>query len=126
MELFVGGIAQGKLDYVLREKNLPEECVRSGEDLPADPPAGVRILRNFEQYVRRLIEDGTDPVLAAEKLTERNPDICIISNEIGSGVIPADDFERIWRDTTGRVLCILAGKAEHVTRIVCGLGQKLK
>lgn len=126
MELFVGGTSQGKLEYVLNEKRLPDSAAQNGEELALDPPEGVRVLQHFERYVQRLIDAGRDPAETALLLAERNPDILIISDEVGCGVIPADDYDRIWRDGTGRVLCLLAARAEHVTRIICGIGQKLK
>jgi len=126
MELYIGGISQGKLQYVLDEKKLPSCCAVDGSRLPLDPPEGIRILEHFERYIRRLLDAGKNPSDTVLLLEKRNPEIIIISDEIGCGVIPTDKNERIWRDTTGRMLCLLAPHAEHITRIICGIGQKLK
>lgn len=126
MELYIGGTSQGKLQYVLNEKKLSESDAVNGNELPLDPPEGIKLLAHFELYIRRLILAGTDPAETVLLLAQRNPDIFIISDEIGSGIIPSDAFERNWREKTGRALCLLAPRAVHVTRIICGIGQKLK
>ena len=50
----------------------------------------------------------------------------IICREVFSGVVPIDDTVRAWREETGRVLTWLASQADTVTRLFCGLDQKLK
>ena len=50
----------------------------------------------------------------------------MVSDEIGLGVVPLDPFERLWREETGRALCVLAERAQRVERICCGLGMRLK
>ena len=56
----------------------------------------------------------------------RNPDILVITNELGSGVIPADPFDRQWREASGRAACDLAKYAAEVHRVVCGIGTVIK
>ena len=53
-------------------------------------------------------------------------DAFVISREIGSGVVPLDAAERRWREVHGAVLQGLAARAEHVSRIFCGLEERLK
>ena len=50
----------------------------------------------------------------------------ILCTEVGSGIIPADPFERTWRDETGRVYQLLAHEADIVDRIFAGLALRLK
>ena len=45
----------------------------------------------------------------------------IIGDEISSGIIPIDAFERKWRDETGKIYQFLASEAEIVDRIFAGL-----
>ena len=49
-----------------------------------------------------------------------------VCEEIGLGIVPADREERLWRDVTGRLCCLLAEEAEEVYRLWCGLPQRLK
>ena len=62
----------------------------------------------------------------AEKLYTENPEILVITNELGSGVIPADPFDRQWREASGRAACDLAKYAAQVHRVVCGIGTVIK
>ena len=70
--------------------------------------------------------------LAAEEFadgascTEQNPDILVVSNELGYGVVPVDKFERLSREKTGRICCALAAFAKRVDRVVCGIGMVIK
>ena len=38
----------------------------------------------------------------------KNPDLVLISNELGYGVVPMDVFDRNYRETTGRVCTEIA------------------
>ena len=57
---------------------------------------------------------------------ETHPGCIIISDEIGNGIVPVNSFEREYRERTGRILVELAGRAEEVVRVICGIGQKIK
>ena len=50
----------------------------------------------------------------------------IVSDEIGSGIVPIDQNDRLWRETVGRALCTIARQAEQVIRVVCGIGVRIK
>ena len=62
----------------------------------------------------------------AEQLWMKNPDLVLISNELGYGVVPMDVFDRNYRETTGRVCTEIASWADAVYRVVCGIGTKIK
>ena len=64
------------------------------------------------------------PVL--ERLLEDRPDVVILCNEVGSGVVPMDREERAWRERVGRTCCALAEQAERVERLFCGIPTVLK
>ena len=55
-----------------------------------------------------------------------HPDLVLISNELGYGVVPMDVFDRNYRETTGRVCTEIASEADAVYRVVCGIGTKIK
>ena len=50
----------------------------------------------------------------------------VIATEIGGGVVPLDPGERRNREAAGRLACLLAGRADTVIRVCCGLPQFLK
>jgi adenosyl cobinamide kinase/adenosyl cobinamide phosphate guanylyltransferase len=46
--------------------------------------------------------------------------------EIGSGIVPVQKEERIYRETAGRAGCVLAAHAASVYRVICGLAVPIK
>lgn len=68
--------------------------------------------------------DKTNP--ADQWLTNLLEKEVIICNEVGSGIIPMLASERMYREQTGRLCTLLASRAEHVIRMVCGIAVKLK
>ena len=104
MILIVGGAKQGKLDYVLKKTGLgPEDVARNPESARNNP-----IFDGLAQCVRA------------------HPDVIILCDEVGCGVVPVDPAERAWREAVGRLCCVLAERAERVERIYCGLSMVLK
>ena len=114
MELYIGGTAQGKKVYVTQVRGIAE----------------ARIWDNFEEWFREKLQESTpkSPSPEAESMAylEKHPDTVIICDEVGSGIVPLDSFEREYRERLGRLLCEIAAKAERVERIVCGIGQRIK
>ena len=50
----------------------------------------------------------------------------IVSNEVGAGVVPIEASERLFREAVGRALWVVAQRSEAVTRVVCGIGVRIK
>lgn len=86
----------------------------------------ARIFHNFQQAVQKALSAGEDPRKKLEDLLNVNPELIVICDEVGCGVVPVDREERIWRETVGRLCCTLAQRAESVERVFCGLAQRLK
>ncbi len=110
MELYVGGYAQGKTEYVKRTHPGQEERMKDG----------------FHLWIRQLMEEGKDPEEETEIFLEKNPDAIIICDEIGNGIVPVDAFEREFRERLGRILIKIAARADRVERVICGIGQRIK
>lgn len=140
MELVVGGAWQGKFQYVLEREaaggrlyNLNKD-IAFGESCSYEELLERPVCRDFHLFCKRVIagevrgltwESEEGRVQTAEALSSRRPDRIIITDEIGCGIVPMDAFERKYRELTGRVCCLLAKKANHVTRVLCGRGQQL-
>lgn len=112
MRLIIGGVGQGKLDYVLARTGL-------GPDQVARDPEAAKHLPIFDGVERW-------PELDVEELLAANPDAILICDEVGCGVVPVDPAQRAWREQVGRLCCRLAQRAERVERIFCGLSMVLK
>lgn len=128
MEFYIGGYAQGKLGYVLEKHRGQElEMTDGGETGRIAADTGKRIVLNhLHLLVKNLLEQGEDPEQYMRDLLEENPDCIVISDEIGSGIVPMERQEREYRERLGRIQIEIAAKAESVERVICGLGQKLK
>lgn len=50
----------------------------------------------------------------------------LVSNEVGSGVVPATASGRRFRDELGRLNAKVAGECEHVLLVVAGQATVLK
>lgn len=78
------------------------------------------------------MQQGKDPELEAKQLMNKavlagNADkLVLVSDEVGSGIVPIDAFEREFREKNGRVNCYLAVQAEQVIRVTAGIGTRIK
>ncbi|MCD8354883.1 MAG: bifunctional adenosylcobinamide kinase/adenosylcobinamide-phosphate guanylyltransferase [Clostridiales bacterium] len=122
MRLIIGGAGQGKLSYALRTYKLTPTDV--AENFSAAHTG--RIFDRFHAAVRAALDAGENPQQLTEELLEANPDIIILCDEVGCGVIPVQPEERAWREAVGRLCCDLAEQAKTVERVFCGLPMRLK
>lgn len=126
MILITGGAFQGKKAYAMEHFHLREQDMVNGADCGETDLLQAKAVTDFQEYVRRVLKEGGDASTLAETLYTENPDILVITNELGSGVIPADPFDRQWREASGRAACDLAKYAAEVHRVVCGIGTVIK
>ena len=103
--------------------------------------------RNFHLLVRRILKkdetlglpDEQETALfettsaglhnwknLAKTIYNANPDRILVTDEIGYGIVPMDPFEREYREAVGRLCCRLAGEAEAVVRLYCGIPSVIK
>ncbi len=120
--MITGGMFQGKTQYVKDRFYLSDSDIADGETCGLSELKTAKCVNRYELVVKRLLESGEDPLLFTEKLE------CgiVIMTEIGSGIIPIDKNERIWREMTGRAGCIIAGRASEVVRLCCGIAEVIK
>ena len=70
------------------------------------------------------VRAGTDALTAAWRATRRT--VVAVSNEVGSGVVPATSSGRRFRDELGRLNAALAEQSEHVLLVVAGQALPLR
>ncbi|MET9573172.1 bifunctional adenosylcobinamide kinase/adenosylcobinamide-phosphate guanylyltransferase [Streptomyces virginiae] len=73
---------------------------------------------------RRRLGERTAALVAAVRATRRH--VVLVSNEVGSGVVPATASGRRFRDELGRLNARVAGECEHVLVVVAGQASVLK
>ena len=125
MRLVIGGASQGKLDYVLGKYGLEEKDVMDGNTNDM-VELNHKVFYAFETWFKRQLKIGRVPEDAADALLSSLPELIVICDEVGSGIVPVDPFEREFRERLGRYLIKLASKSQSVERVFCGIGQKIK
>ncbi len=124
MRLIIGGYAQGKLAYVIRTYGLDMEAVLDGT-LP-EKTEETLVVNHLHTWVKRRIADGGNPEEEIKRILENCPRCIVISDEVGSGIVPLEAEERAYRERMGRILVRIAKQAESVERVFCGIGQRIK
>lgn len=124
MILVTGGCFQGKTAYACETFGVRKEEAADGALCPLEELYKAKLLYHFHEYIRRLMEAGL--TFSLEKLQKENPEIILVTNELGYGVVPMDRFDRAYREKTGRICCQIAREASQVHRVICGIGTVIK
>lgn len=125
MKLIIGGKSQGKLEFVLKNFDVPlNEVVRSDQG-SIDMLYRSRVVDQVHLLIRQMTKEE-ECIESINKIIERNPDVIFICDEIGYGIVPVNEEERKYRERVGRTMCTVAKEADEVIRVICGIGQKLK
>lgn len=114
MILITGGAYQGKGAFAKELKT------KRGTQ------ADVVVIEHIHMLVAQILREGRDPYPEIEQMLETHPNAIITVNELGCGIVPMEAFERKWRETTGRLCCFLAERAEEVYRVTCGIAVRIK
>ncbi len=124
MEMIIGGAYQGKNEY--GRLAYPEISWIDGAFATEEDLMKAQGITNFHEYIRRELKEDREVSELAEKLINGNPDIIIVSQEVGYGVVPVEAFDRKYREAVGRVCTKLAAYSRKVTRVICGIGTVIK
>ena len=122
MILFVGGAFQGKKDCVQGMFGVPEERILNGAEEGRDFAA----IDHYHLRIRKQMEQGLDPVGELETLLQKNPEVILLCDEVGQGIVPMEKADLDYREAVGRTMCVAAQKATEVYRVICGIAQRIK
>lgn len=134
MKVYLGGTCQGKTDFV--RAAYPEAEYFFSPTVSFLEQSVKKIQKNdtviwdgFNFSIRK--ETSSDDFNLDETLMRilslaENVEFIIVSDEVGNGIVPMDKNEREYREATGRILIELASRSEAVSRIICGMEQKIK
>lgn len=131
MIFIVGGCAQGKRAFALSLIQGEQETLRNpawadGRTDSVEQAMNARFICHVEQYVRRLLEEGTEPEEFVNRLIKERPDAVILADEVGYGIVPVNEFDRNYREVAGRMCQRLAAASKQMYRVVCGIGKRIK
>ena len=126
MILFTGGAYQNKLNTALKTAHLEGAQVTEASGGCFEDLEKADVINHFHLYIRDCIENGISVEHLAGKLFDKNPNVCIVCDEMGSGIVPVDKTDRLVREAVGRVCCDLAMLAGEVYRVVCGIAVRIK
>lgn len=126
MILIIGGAFQGKRAYAQETLGFLPKQMADGAQCGLGEIHSCRCMYHFHEWVRRRMPDLGDLETEAQRIFEANPEVVLIANELGCGVVPVDAFDRQFRETEGRLLTCLAKRSTEVHRVVCGIGTVIK
>ena len=126
MVFIIGGSYQGKTDFALEKFALSDNDVFECTTETREIDLTKRCIAHIEQFALGCVQRGEEPkdwwVNHAETLAES----ILIADDVSCGVVPIDQTIRAWREATGRANNWIAGQADEVWRVFCGLGVKIK
>ena len=120
MILIIGGAYQGKLDFAKETFGITDADVCTCDSGEID--FSKRCIYNIEEFTAL----NEDPIGYFETHREDWQDSILILRDIFCGVVPMGAENRAWRQRTGRLAQYLSKEAQQVSRIFCGLEQRLK
>uniref|UniRef100_I5AQY4 Adenosylcobinamide kinase n=1 Tax=Eubacterium cellulosolvens (strain ATCC 43171 / JCM 9499 / 6) TaxID=633697 RepID=I5AQY4_EUBC6 len=126
MKMIIGGAYQGKTAYAEQKYRIASADWIDGATCSMEEIYSCTAIRNFHSYIRRYIPDRLSPEDLCAGLIERNPELILVSDEVGCGLVPMDLGDRRYREYVGQICTKLAAFSEEVVRVNCGIGTVLK
>ena len=120
MILIIGGAYQGKLDFAREQFGISEADIHNCRTGKID--FSRRCIYGIEEFTR----SHSDPIGYFKTHKGQWSDSILICQDIFCGVVPMGAENRTWRQRTGRLAQYLSKEAQQVSRIFCGLEQRLK
>ncbi len=125
MDLIIGGAYQGKLDCARRKFGVTDAEVYTCTET-AGIEFGARCIDKLEEFTLRCVRNGADALEILRNNRAAWQNSVLICCDIFCGVVPMGADMRAWREMTGRLCAYLSAEADSVTRVFCGLEQRLK
>lgn len=138
MILVTGGAFQGKRkfaeDLVCQKKKIQklsdhetlEVLTINGETGDEQQLQQADVIAGMHQWIGKLLEAGKDPYALVLELIDANPGVVITLDQVGCGVVPVIASERQYRETVGRIGCMIAERADQVYLLNCGIAKRIK
>ena len=125
MDLIIDGAYQGKLEYARKKYSLTDKDIyicSENEDISFDR----RCVSAIQEYTLYCVHGSINATEVFRTRRDEWKNSILICEDTFCGVVPLGADMRAWREMTGRLCAYLSLEADSVTRIFCGLEQKLK
>ena len=120
MILIIGGAHQGKLEFAKETFGLADS------DICTCSPGNIDFSRRCIYALEEFAWEHPDPAEYFKANKDQWQDSILILRDVFCGVVPMEAETRAWRQRTGRLAQYLSREAAQVSRIFCGLEQRLK
>ena len=124
MKLILGGAYQGKLDFARNTLQVKDTDVFHCTGTEIDFSRSC--ITDIEEFTYACVRENRDALAYFQENRQKWEHSILICQDIFCGVVPLGAELRAWRQNTGLLCQYLAGEADSVSRIYCGLEQKLK
>ena len=125
MDFIIGGAYQGKLNCARNTFAVQDNEIFTCTE-ENDIEFGARCIDRIEEFTLWCVRNGKDATEIFKENRGKWADSVLICQDIFCGVVPLGADMRAWRDMTGRLCAYLSSEADSVTRMFCGLEQRLK
>lgn len=125
MIFIFGGKYQGKTAYARSQYGETLKVCDLAKE-PVTEMYNADIIKNVQEGVKKLLREEISPLSYFTEHINLLEKKILIGTEIGCGIVPLAEEERIWRDETGRVYQLLAKEAQKVERVWAGIALKVK
>ena len=125
MILIFGGAYQGKLDFAKENFDVSNEdifCCTEKDNIDFSK----KVIYKAELFFLKCVKENVEAKSFLQENMEHLRGKIIIAEDISQGIVPVDTTQRAWRESCGRAMMFLAGEADEVYRIFCGLSHKIK
>ena len=126
MVFIIGGSYQGKTDFACEKFHLAKEDVFVCTTETREIDLNKRCIAHIEQFALGCVQRGEEPKDWWIDHENMLTDSILIADDVSCGVVPIDKTIRAWREATGRANNWIAGQADEVWRVFCGLGAQIK
>lgn len=124
MIFIFGGAYQGKTAFVKEAFSLCDADIYTCSGAEID--FSRRCIDSVERFTLACTQQGIDPVEYFRAHRDEWRQSILVCRDMFCGVVPMGAETRAWRQDTGRLTQYLSREAEQVSRVFCGLEQRLK
>lgn len=103
-----------------------DEAGPDGDVFGSEPDFSGDGVCGLEAFVRACAEREEEAADWFHRRKDLWADKILIVRDISQGIVPVDGLTRAAREMNGRLMLYLAGEADQVIRVFCGIGKRIR